>query len=182
MAETWFTADTHFGHANIIWHCRRPFADWREMDAELLDRWNALVKPQDDVWHLGDFNFRSVHGTDYYARKLHGRLHIVWGNHDDAYARRYQDCFASSQDAKYLRLHGQQITLYHYAQRVWRNSHHGAWHLFGHSHGSLPNAARSMDVGVDAQGYAPVHFDQVRSYMDRQPVTFHHPREEEQAR
>ena len=31
-----FTADLHFGHANIIRHCARPFADVEEMDLSLI--------------------------------------------------------------------------------------------------------------------------------------------------
>ena len=31
-----FTADLHFGHANIIRHCVRPFASVEEMDAALM--------------------------------------------------------------------------------------------------------------------------------------------------
>ena len=31
-----FTADLHFGHANIIRHCARPFASVEDMDAALL--------------------------------------------------------------------------------------------------------------------------------------------------
>jgi hypothetical protein len=35
---------------------------------------------------------------------------------------------------------GQPIVLCHYAMRVWNRSHHGAWHLYGHSRGNLPAA------------------------------------------
>jgi hypothetical protein len=28
--------------------------------------------------------------------------------------------------------------LCHYAMRVWNRSHHGAWHLYGHSQGESP--------------------------------------------
>jgi hypothetical protein len=51
-----------------------------------------------------------------------------------------------------VEVNGQPIWLSHYAHRVWMRSHHGAWHLYGHGHHSLPDDphARSIDVGVDA--------------------------------
>lgn len=181
--STWFTADTHFGHAKIIEHSHRPFGSVEEMDDVLVQLWNKRVKANDDVWHLGDFNFRSHRTTTSYWEQLNGRIHMVWGNHDDAFARRAEmiavraglRMFASTQEAKYLRIANEKITLYHYAQRVWRNSHHGAWHLFGHSHNSLPSLGRSMDVGVDARGYQPISFDEVRELLKERELTYHHP-------
>jgi len=35
-----FTADEHYGHANIIRYCDRPFASVEEMDAEIIQRNN----------------------------------------------------------------------------------------------------------------------------------------------
>lgn len=173
-----FTADTHFGHAKIIEHAKRPFATVGEMDEVLINRWNAVVRPNDDIWHLGDFAFRCERigktASDYFVR-LNGRIHVVWGNHDDKDAKLIKHLFASHQEVKYLRLEKEKITLYHYAQRVWRNSHRGSWHLYGHSHGMLPHFHRSMDVGVDVWNFAPVPFDVVRAYMIQQPVTLHHP-------
>ena len=71
------------------------------------------------------------------------------------------------------------IVLHHYGQRVWRNSHRGAYHLYGHSHGSLPPFGLSVDVGVDSKEitseYRPVSFEEVRQYMDnRKPEKVDH--------
>lgn len=52
---TWFTADLHLGHRNIIDHCGRPFRDAAAMNRSLIDRWNDVVDEGDDVWVLGDF-------------------------------------------------------------------------------------------------------------------------------
>lgn len=174
---TWFTADTHFGHAKIVELSHRPFASVDAMDEGLIANWNARVGPKDDVWHLGDFAFRNTLPAAAYLAQLNGRIHMVWGNHDGGNkgAEQVAGLFASAQDVKYLRLDGEKITLYHYAQRVWRNSHKGAWHLFGHTHNCLPPVGRSMDVGVDAQGYAPVSFEEVRAFMQSRPDTPHHP-------
>ena len=51
-----FTADTHFGHAGALRLYRRPFASVAEMDAAMIDRWNATIEDTDVIWHLGDFS------------------------------------------------------------------------------------------------------------------------------
>jgi calcineurin-like phosphoesterase family protein len=78
--KIWFTADTHFGHSNIIKHCSRPFADADEMDAALITTWNAVIQPKDIVWHLGDFAFRSAKNPGDYLKKLYGAKQLVVGN------------------------------------------------------------------------------------------------------
>jgi calcineurin-like phosphoesterase family protein len=53
-----FTSDTHFGHAGTIALYRRPFASVAAMTEALVERWNAAVSPEDEVWFLGDFAIR----------------------------------------------------------------------------------------------------------------------------
>lgn len=76
----WVTSDTHFGHDNIIRYCGRPFLDAREMDEALVARWNAVVAPSDEVYHLGDVAMRRE-GLDV-VRRLHGHKRLIGGNHD----------------------------------------------------------------------------------------------------
>lgn len=54
----YFTADTHFGHENIIKFCDRPFASVEEMDETLIANWNGRVRANDTVFILGDMFFR----------------------------------------------------------------------------------------------------------------------------
>lgn len=82
MIDTWFTSDTHFGHKNILEYEKdaRPFSTIEEMHEVLIDRWNSVVKPNDVVYHLGDFCFgKRWIGI---AERLHGRKKLVMGNHD----------------------------------------------------------------------------------------------------
>ena len=42
--KTFFIADTHFNHDNIIRYCNRPFVTCKEMDRQLIEKWNKVVK------------------------------------------------------------------------------------------------------------------------------------------
>jgi len=73
-----------FGHEKIIEYCNRPFDSVHQMDEEMIARWNAVVKPEDTVYHLGDFAFFRG-GPDVLkdiTRRLNGRKILVSGNHD----------------------------------------------------------------------------------------------------
>jgi calcineurin-like phosphoesterase family protein len=45
----------------------------------------------------------------------------------------------------------------------------GSWHLYGHSHGRLPEVpdSLSMDVGVDTHEFRPWHYDEIAGVMRR---------------
>lgn len=169
MPKTWFTADTHFRHANIIRHCSRPFADVSEMDRTLVDSWNAVVSPGDDVWVLGDFAIGGPEIARGYLRRLRGKKHLVWGNHDKHSVRQLPD-WASSQAYVETKVDDVRLVLLHYALRTWPGSNHGVLHLYGHSHGNLPVLDdRSLDVGVDVWGFRPVSLTEIRKRLATQP-------------
>ena len=50
----YFTADTHFGHINVIKLCNRPFATIDEMNEKMIENWNAKVTNGDTIYILGD--------------------------------------------------------------------------------------------------------------------------------
>jgi calcineurin-like phosphoesterase family protein len=75
-------ADTHFGHANIIKYCNRPFTTVNEMDAEIVRRWNSVVTNEDIVYFLGDFALGQSIRVREYRYMLNGQIEMVMGNHD----------------------------------------------------------------------------------------------------
>lgn len=80
--STWYTADLHLGHANIVRYAERPFATVGEHDAFLVAAWNARVAPGDEVWVLGDVALGSLGRTLPLVRELAGVKHLIAGNHD----------------------------------------------------------------------------------------------------
>jgi calcineurin-like phosphoesterase family protein len=74
-----FTADTHFNHANIIIYCGRPFADVEDMNEILIEKWNSRIGDRDTVYHLGDFAWGEWEPI---LGRLRGRKILIPGGHD----------------------------------------------------------------------------------------------------
>lgn len=161
------TSDTHFRHRNILVYEaeNRPFENVEQMNAELVDRWNAKVGPMDVVFHLGDFGFTSQLQTRTILSHMNGRKFLLLGNHD-----RQQKLT----DEKWISLG---------FERVFRNpflldgkfvfSHEplseipdGKVNVYGHVHGSKyfntidPNR---ICVCVERWNCAPIEYDSIKS-------------------
>lgn len=160
----YYTADSHFGHSNIIKFCNRPFAGTDEMDETLIKNWNEVVSEDDDVYHLGDIAFRNAKAIDQYLSRLNGRKHLIWGNHDSRQVKNNR-AWASSQPYLEIKDKGRDVVLFHYPMRSWNKSFHGSYHLFGHVHGNMESYGRSTDAGVDCWGYKPVTLDELITAM-----------------
>ena len=160
----WFTSDTHFGHANIIKFCDRPFKNIQEHDEMLIANWNECVRPGDEVYHTGDFSFeRHPEKT---ARRLMGNKHLIRGNHDKSHhIKLISPHFNWVKDYYSLKVGNQKFILFHYPIRNWHHCYKGTIHLFGHSHGGTEDYGKSTDIGVDCWNYKPVHLDAILSYM-----------------
>jgi calcineurin-like phosphoesterase family protein len=144
------------------------------MDETLIRNWNSVVRPDDLVYHLGDFAF-GLHDGDRVRSifiRLMGRKILVLGNHDYKKANVVHPVIADlgwEEISQHYETtdEGQRVFLSHYAQRTWPGIRKGAWHFFGHNHGEMPPLGRSRDVGVDCKdtGYAPRTFKQLTQGM-----------------
>ena len=89
----WFTADTHFGHHNIIKYANRPYGTIEGHDEVLIANWNDMVRGGDLVYHLGDFGFgKKPEMIERLARRLNGCIHLIYGNHDNKVVRKAEAC------------------------------------------------------------------------------------------
>ncbi|SMR71150.1 Calcineurin-like phosphoesterase superfamily protein [Aliiroseovarius halocynthiae] len=149
MAD-YVTGCTHFGHANIIKLANRPFGSVTEMDEALVDNWNQTVRPQDTVYHLGDFAFHDA-TAETYLQRLHGNIVCLQGNHDPkGWGRDYMT----------VRSNRVRAVLFHYPIEEWDGWFRGNVHLHCHTHApEFISGERRGNVGVDATGFRPMRLD-----------------------
>ncbi|TYB83402.1 metallophosphoesterase [Oceaniovalibus sp. ACAM 378] len=173
--KKWYTADTHFGHKNIINHCNRPFESADEMDAVLLKNLREAVGPEDQLWIIGDFAFGRKAKNKEWVRSIFDQLpgaekHLVVGNHDkDSVLELPWTSItdtAAVQDGSEKKWH----TLYHYPLITWNNARRGSLNLFGHVHNNWPGSRNSVNVGVDLWDFKPVQFSEIEKRAATLPI------------
>ena len=164
-----FTADPHFGHANIMRYCQRPFASVEAMDAALIERWNARVGADDDIYILGDFTLKKQSETVRgYVQALKGNKHLIVGNHDlfvkGERADKWRDVFCEISDYRELQApSGYTYILMHYPIMFWNGSiDPRVIHLYGHIHNNpycnaqTAKLSNALNVGCDLHNYTPI--------------------------
>lgn len=181
--KTFFTADPHFYHSNILVYCKRPFKDSVEMNEAIITNWNNKVGKTDLVYLLGDVIFggkdenRANILFNGIMDRLNGSIILIKGNHDKV-AWKNRGRFYASYDTYYeIKINNQDIILNHYAQITWNKKHHGAWLLCGHSHYSLPETRKDgikigkiLDVGLDGNNFTPYSFEEIQKIMEAKPL------------
>ncbi len=162
-----FTADTHFFHANAIKFDNRPFTDVEHMHRVLINNYNACV-PEDGIcYFLGDVGFNNNAELKKLLSKLNGTKVLILGNHDKNTNAMYNIGFDAVMHSATLFIAGEKVTLSHYpllgvkredtagmrnsteGENWHREASHrkfalediGQFHLAGHLH--APNGGKS---------------------------------------
>lgn len=166
--ETWLISDTHFGHKNILGFEKkdgtklRPyFNDIHHMDDTLISNWNAVVKPDDKVYHLGDVGFKSFTKVKEIFDELNGRKILIKGNHDNFKLSQYAQIFAD-------------VRAYHILDKILlahipvHPDSLGRWQgqVHGHTHSDNLSDPRYFNVSVEVIEYTPINFNKVRKYYE----------------
>jgi calcineurin-like phosphoesterase family protein len=202
--NTWFTSDTHFDHFNLTKYCPRTRGHYNKegmtktavseaMTNDMVAVWNSRVGENDVVYHTGDFAFIYGNAKDklrHLISRLNGRIFLTLGNHDEdiinnrAALTGHPDQpshigrFADIRDYREINIAGQKICIFHFPMAIWHKNHKGAWHLYGHCHGSYPGHGRgkTMDIGWDTNDLGtdwvpgPISFAAIKQVMDKRAI------------
>lgn len=172
----WFTSDHHFGHERIIELCERPFTSVDEMNAVMIERWNARVRADDTVYVVGDFAMGRIADTLPIASKLNGRKILIPGNHDRCWAGEKRAARRREWIGRYMAAGFDEVwhldrpmvlvladftpvLVWHFPYApdprgrveldTLRPSDRGTWLLHGHVHNEWCVVDRQLNVGVD---------------------------------
>ena len=98
MSNIFITSDLHVGHIGVIKFLNndgtklRPWDTVEEMDEALIKNWNAVVRPKDKVYNLGDVVInRKALPT---LARLNGEKILIKGNHDGLRLEEYTPYFS----------------------------------------------------------------------------------------
>ena len=168
MPKTYFISDTHFGHANILKFEpeKRPFANVDEMNEYIIAQWNAIVRPEDTVWHLGDVYFGGKENLQL-CKRLMGHKKLILGNHDKGDVQEYLDVgFESIHGMVKMKMHGTCAWLTHGPLNDNEFNHGCTINIHGHTHGRLVHNGNKLDdryinVCVEYTGCKPVALEDI---------------------
>ena len=163
----YYTSDLHFGHENIIRMCNRPFADIDEMDEALIENWNATVHNNDTVYIMGDLIFKASRSPVEYLSRLKGKKHLILGNHDKTWVgdKELHRFFEEITRLTVINTGAGLASLCHFPMMDFE----GRYLVHGHIHAStddeywslLKASDRTLNAGVDINGYRPVTFEEL---------------------
>ena len=165
----YFTADTHFGHANIVKMCERSYPDVESMNEAMIEAWNERVHGDDTVYIIGDMFF-CCKDPESILKRLKGKKRLIVGNHDDSWMKKVDlthyflsvDHFLEVSDGEHC------MTLCHYPLLTWKHAKK-SYMIHGHIHANteydfwplLCLRNNVLNAGVDVNGYRLVTFDEM---------------------
>lgn len=163
-----FTSDTHFGSERVRLLSKRPYTTVEEMDKDLIEKWNKIVKPDEDVYHLGDFGNYSI------LKHLNGKIHLILGNYERKDIEEGKITiqgllelgFASVNSYLYIDNFNtelpeiKKIKLVHEPSKCDVNDPE-VFNLFGHIHALQRCKKFGLDVGIDGFHMSPIGEEEI---------------------
>ena len=172
MGKIYFTSDLHFGHdREFIWG-PRGFTSVHEMNEAIVNNWNSIVNPEDDVYVLGDLMLGNNETGIGFIKRLKGHIHVIRGNHDsDVRIKKYNYCTNIKEitEGQYLKCGEYTFYLNHFptfTSNLEKDSSlkHHLINLFGHTHQKTnfyEDIPFMYHVGVDSHNNTPVSVEEI---------------------
>ena len=175
MSKIFLTSDWHFLHdREFVWKVR-GFDSVNAMNEAIIERHNAVVSSDDDVYVLGDLSLGGggnevLEAAQRLIERLNGRIHIVLGNHDTPKRiEMYQKCANVVEVCGYaamLRYKGYHFYLSHFptltSNLEKETLKQCTINLFGHTHQSSnfhEDRPYMYHTGCDSHNCSPVLLD-----------------------
>lgn len=154
----WFTADWHLWHENMLHLCNRPFTKCNQLHRKLLYNHNAVIKPEDTLYIVGDVYWKtSVEELRRILDNYNGRKVLILGNHDRLKPFDYIEAGFSS---VHTSLRVEEFILVH--DPCYSIVYPETNFICGHIHDLFKKQKNALNVGVDVWDFKPVSIVQVR--------------------
>lgn len=172
MKDIYLISDTHFQHHNIVhkFDPPRPFHTVNEMDDQIIERWNSVVKPGDKVYHLGDVFFGNKETFKSLWPRLNGRKRLVVGNHDDVKFLSSGNFFEKVMLWRKFKEFGLVLTHTPLHSSTLKEGRFGGEEINVHGHTHFNGSPKGPYVSVCCEmiDYTPVHIEEVRNLWKKQ--------------
>lgn len=154
MQKRFFTSDQHLGHIRIFTKSNKirfkSFSNIDDYTEWYIDLHNQQVSEKDLVYFIGDFSFYNREKTEELLKRINGKIHFIYGNHDRILT---EGIVESTQNLKRIKYKKQNIILCHYPLRTWYKSRQtNSIMLHGHGHGTYNPIKNSIDIGFNIYG------------------------------
>ena len=120
-----YISDWHYGHKNALAFDNRPFKTVEEMNATLVERWNAAVHPGDTVYVLGDMFWCNMQEAISVLNHLNGQVFLIKGNHDRCSDGRFLKKFVKVTEYLEVEDSDRKVVLCHYPIPCFKNHYYG---------------------------------------------------------
>lgn len=172
LDNTFFTADLHLYHSNMINYADRPFKDINEMHSYITKSFNSILTADSDLYIIGDVTLLSSEFCGRVRKALsaiNGRKHLVIGNHDTWKVRNYlENGITTVHSAGSFRYDGIRFFMMHDPAEYLAIENGTNVLLCGHIHTLFKHLfpkKRIINVGVDMWEYKPVSIEQIMSIV-----------------
>ena len=169
----YFTSDLHLFHDNILIYCKRPFDTVQEMWSTIKRNWNKTVKPEDEVWVLGDLTLKADAFKTPLTKMVHdlnGTKHfVVAPTHDLFRPREYEEIGFTTIHYPAFKLDNGWMLAHDPATAVALPE--GAVLIHGHVHGlwttrKTDTGISLVNVGVDVHNFYPVSETRIQELLE----------------